>query len=371
MTKKRIALGTVTAVSVFAIPVAAVVSCGGKHKMGTTVLLMDKTTNLKTNSFTRAIMAGIKKADPSGFATNVQEDTTSSRVAKVKELMERGAKNFVLGGFAMEAEKVANAIGDKAPNLISVDRDQSKTTNKHVASVTARAQEGSFLAGYLIAKHMHAPEFKSKQAFEDGKLKLGYLGGYRITSVTDFMYGIINGVKFYESLKENKVAPADAIEIIGGNGHDKDYFAQVWNPADTKFQTVWNRLTKQKPDVVIGSPENAIKFNKSKKGNKLLWAGLDVDAVKQYPMAKDQILLSIRKDSGVGVSKIIEALRKHGNKMENLTKKERFFDDGIENGTINLTAGLIGKSSIDEIYKPSSKVWTNAINTKINNVVQQ
>ncbi|CAM9123026.1 BMP family ABC transporter substrate-binding protein [Mycoplasma todarodis] len=369
MTKKRIALGAVTAVSTFIIPIAAVVSCGDKQEMGKTALLMDKTTNLKTNSFSRGILTGIKGADATGFATNVKEDTTSSHADKIKELKARGVKNFVLGSFAMDPEKISKVLGEnKTPNLISVDQDKSSTTNKHIASVSAKAQEGAFLGGYLVAKHMHSPEFKSKQAFQDGKLKFGYVFGYRFSSVTDFLYGIINGMKYYE--KVNKISQKDAIEIIGGNGHDKDFFAQAWNSADTKYQTVWNRLISNKPDVVIGSPENAIKFNKTKSGNKLPWIGTDIDATKQFPLSKDQVLLSIRKHIGIGVAKVLETLKKNNFDMTKLNKKERFFKGGIADGTMDLTGGIISQKDINDIYKPSTGAWKNALDVKVNDVTQ-
>ncbi len=235
MTKKRIALGAVTAVSTFLIPIATAISCGKKqNKMGETTLMMDKTTNIKTNSFSRGILAGIQQEDKEGFATNVKEDTTASRADKIKELSARGVKNFVLGSFAMDPEEISKVLGDKTPNLISVDQDKSATKNKHIASISAKAQEGAFLGGYLVAQHMHSKEFKAKQPFQDGKLKFGYVSGYRFSAVTDFLYGIINGIKEYEKI--NKINKKDAIEIIGGNGHDKEFYAQAWNPNDTKYQ---------------------------------------------------------------------------------------------------------------------------------------
>ncbi len=73
----------------------------------------------------------------------------------------------------------------------------------------------------------------------------------------------------------------------------------------------------------------------------------------------------------VGVVKVLESLKKNNFDMTKLSKKERFYKDGIIGGTMDLTGGLISQTNIDKIYTPSSQIWKDALNSKINDVVQR
>ncbi|MFP5313357.1 MAG: BMP family protein [Actinomycetes bacterium] len=244
-------------------------------------------------SFNQSSYEGLKKAEKDlGIkVSQIESKTNNDFEPNLRAMVTAGCNLTVTVGFLLgDATKAqATANPDKHFAIIDFGYDQPISNVKPIIYDTAQA---AFLAGYLAA----------------GTTKTGTVatfGGIKIPTVTIFMDGYADGVKYYNEQKGKNV------KLLGWNKDAQDGSFT----GDFEKQDVGKQLTKnfldQGADIVmpvagpVGKGAGAA-LNEAKaagKDVKLIW--VDSDGYLTAPDYKEIMLSSVMKQMGEAVETVV------------------------------------------------------------------
>lgn len=250
-------------------------------------------------SFNQLGKTGLDRAAAElGVATKQAEsDTEDDFQPNIETMVSGGCDMVITVGFLLSAATIEAAQGNPDIEFAIVDdaldgdfNGQSDVENgRAILFDTAPA---AFLAGYASAAY-------SKTGV------VGTFGGMQINSVTIFMDGFADGVKYYN--EENDAS----VKLVGW---DKDSQTGVFNPeefsAGVGAKTAAQGLLDQGADVLfpVGGPiyQSAAEAIREKGGDIAL-VGVDADVYETDETVKDLLLTSVLKQVDVGVFDVIKA----------------------------------------------------------------
>jgi basic membrane protein A len=139
-------------------------------------------------SFNQLGLEGVQAAAKELGTTykKVQSKQASDYAPNIKSLITQGCNIIVASGFNLVAPVKAAAAANPKVNFVMIDDNSIKAAN--VKPVVFETDEAGFLAGYASASY-------SKTGV------IGTYGGQKLPSVTIFMDGIADGVKYYNQQK--------------------------------------------------------------------------------------------------------------------------------------------------------------------------
>lgn len=219
----------------------------------------------------------VESADDTVYASNITN------------LVDQGCNLVVTVGFLLsDATKAAAAAN---PNVDFAIVDDAAITAKNVKPITFNTSEAAFLAGYAAASY-------SKTGV------VGTFGGIQIPTVTIFMDGYADGVKYYNE-KKSKNVKVIGWDVAAQTGSFTGGFA-----AGVEAKSAAQTLIDQNADVIlpVGGPiflSAGEAIRDSKKDIALI--GVDADAYETATDLKDLFLTSILKGVKVGVSDVVAA----------------------------------------------------------------
>ncbi|WP_348770118.1 BMP family ABC transporter substrate-binding protein [Arthrobacter sp. E3] len=266
-----------------------------------------------------------------------QSSSTSDFVPNLNTMASAGCNMTITVGFLL-AEATTTAAKDN-PKLHYAIIDDNSIKAPNVKPVVYDTAQAAFMAGYTSAA-------VSKTG------KVGTFGGINLPTVTVFMDGFAEGVKYFND-KQGK-----DVQLLGWNTETQQgLFTNNFNVIQdgAKFT---NNLIAEGADVVMpvagplgkGAGDAILAANKGGKDVKLVW--VDSDGFLTAPTYKSVLLTSVIKTMGEAVETIIK---------DDLDGK---FDPApyigtLENGGVALapfhdldsTVSADTKSQLDEIKK--------------------
>ncbi|WP_312875894.1 BMP family lipoprotein [Arthrobacter terrae] len=244
-------------------------------------------------SFNQSSYEGLKKTEKDlGIKIKQAESTTKADFEPNLNQMANAGCNltFTVGYLLADATKKV-ATSDPSAHFAIIDDNSIDLPNvKPVVYDTAQA---AFLAGYVAAAQTKTG-------------KVGTFGGINIPTVTIFMDGFADGVKYYNEKKGKSVALL---------GWDKDTQQGVFTNTFDVVQEgtkATNNLLNDGADVIMpvagplgkGAGDAILAANKTGKDAKLVW--VDSDGYLSAPAFKSVLLTSVMKQMGEAVETIVK-----------------------------------------------------------------
>jgi basic membrane protein A and related proteins len=229
-------------------------------------------------------------ADSLGVTPNaVQSDAETDFGPNLTNLVNQGCSIIVTVGFLLA--DATKAAAEENPDVEFAIIDDASIDAENVKPLTFNTSEAAFLAGYAAASY-------SKTG------TVGTFGGMQIPTVTIFMDGFADGVKYFNEQKQKDVKVI-GWDVASQTGSFTGGFAQ-----GVEAKTAAQTLIDQNADVIlpVGGPiflsaGEAIRDA----GKDIALVGVDADAYETAPDLKDLFLTSILKGIKVGVSDVVSA----------------------------------------------------------------
>ncbi|KQQ28090.1 hypothetical protein ASF54_05070 [Frondihabitans sp. Leaf304] len=195
---------------------------------------------------------------------------------------------ITVGFLLADATKTAAAAN---PNVDFATIDDSSNTGKNVQAITFNTSEAAFLGGYAAAAY-------SKSGV------VGTMGGLQIPTVTIFMDGFADGVKYYNEQKNKNV------KVVGWNvDSQKGVFTGGFEAGTSAKQAAQN-LLDQDADVImpVGGPiyQSAAQAVKDADNGTVL-IGVDSDTYETDPANKSLFLTSVEKGIKPATNDVVTA----------------------------------------------------------------
>ncbi|EOC99616.1 BMP family lipoprotein [Caldisalinibacter kiritimatiensis] len=259
----------------------AVGCSGGKEEAGLKVAMVTDVGGVNDQSFNQSAWEGLQKAEKElGIkASYAQSNQEGDYEPNLEKLLDAG--NDLIWGIGY---KMGDAIFEAAKNNPDqkygiVDFTYGEDTPDNVVCVLFKAEQPSFLVGYIAAKMT-----------ETGKV--GFVGGIEGAVIDAFDYGFHAGVKYANS----------DVEVLR-------QYADSFNDS-AKGKTIAKNMFRDGADIVFhaagGVGDGVIEAAKEE-GKYAI--GVDRD---QNDMAPDNVISSAMKRVGNGMYNIVEEL-KNGN----------------------------------------------------------
>lgn len=244
-------------------------------------------------SFNQSSYEGMKKAEADlGIKMKeAQSSTTSDFAPNLATMASAGCNLTVTVGFLL-ADATKTAAADN-PDLHYAIIDDNSIVAPNVKPVVYDTAQAAFMAGYVSAA-------VSKTG------KVGTFGGINIPTVTIFMDGFADGVKYFNE-KQGK-----NVQLLGW-----DKAAQQGSFANTfeiiqEGTKITNNLISEGADVIMpvagplgkGAGDAVLAANKTGKDAKLVW--VDSDGFLTAPTYKSVLLTSVIKTMGEAVETIVK-----------------------------------------------------------------
>ncbi|WP_308468081.1 BMP family lipoprotein [Rathayibacter soli] len=219
----------------------------------------------------------------------VQSKTANDYAPNIKSLISQGCNIIVASGFNLVAPVKAAATANPKVNFVMVD--DNSITLPNVKPVVFETDEAGFLAGYAAASYTKTGV-------------IGTYGGQKLPSVTIFMDGIADGVKYYDTQK------GKTVKVIGWDVASQDgQFTNSFTDLNVS-KTLAESMLGQNADILapIGGPiyqgaGAAIKAS----GKDVALLGNDADVyLTDQSGFKDLFLTSIMKNIKPTVTTIVE-----------------------------------------------------------------
>ncbi|MCU1553266.1 MAG: nucleoside-binding protein [Arthrobacter sp.] len=291
-------------------------------------------------SFNQSSYDGLKKAEKDlGIKVNqVESKTNNDFEPNLRAMVTAGCNLTITVGFLLgDATKAqATANPDKHFAIIDFGYDTPISNVKPIIYDTAQA---AFLAGYLAA----------------GTTKTGTVatfGGIKIPTVTIFMDGYADGVKYYNEQKGKDV------KVLGWDKAKQDgSFTGDFEKQDKGKQFTQNFLD-QGADIVMpvagpvgkGAGAALMEAKTAGKDVKLIW--VDSDGFLTAPDYKDIMLSSVMKQMGEAVETVVKE-DKDG-KFTNTPYVGTLANDGVQLAPFHSLDSAVPaelKTELDQIKK--------------------
>ncbi|WP_449372066.1 BMP family lipoprotein [Arthrobacter psychrolactophilus] len=243
-------------------------------------------------SFNQSSYEGLKKAEADlGIKVKeAQSGATSDFAPNLSQMASAGCNMTLTIGFLL-AEATATAAKEN-PDLHYAIIDDNSIKADNVKPVVYDTAQAAFMAGYTAAA-------TSKTG------KVGTFGGINIPTVTIFMDGFAEGVKYFNE-KQGKDVKVLGWDVATQQGSFANTFEIVQE--GTKIS---NNLISEGADVIMpvagslgkGAGDAVLAANKGGKDVKLVW--VDSDGYLTAPAYKSVLLTSVIKTMGEAVETIV------------------------------------------------------------------
>lgn len=250
-------------------------------------------------SFNETSYNGLKKAKSDlGIATNQIESSNANDFASnIQAMIDDKCTAIVTVGFLLGDATVAAAKAHPEINFAIVD-DTPKGSEglKNLKPLVFNTAESSFLAGYFAAANTKSG-------------KVGTFGGMKIPTVTIFMDGFAQGVKYYNEKK------GKSVQLLGWNEAKQDgQFVPEPNPFDNAAgaKTVAQNLVNQGADIIlpVAGPAGLGGLDVAKaSGGKANAIWVDTDGCVSASQYCSSIMTSVYKGMDVAVFDAIKAAK--------------------------------------------------------------
>ena len=245
-------------------------------------------------SFNQSSYEGLKKAEADlGIKVNqVESKTNNDFEPNLRAMVTAGCNLTVTVGFLLGDATKAQATANPDSHFAIIDFGY-ETPISNVKPIIYDTAQAAFLAGYLAA----------------GTTKTGTVatfGGIKIPTVTIFMDGYADGVKYYNEQKGKNV------KLLGWNKDAQDgSFTGDFEKQDVGKQLTQNFLD-QGADIVMpvagpvgkGAGAALSEAKDAGKDVKLIW--VDSDGYLTAPDYKDIMLSSVMKQMGDAVETVVK-----------------------------------------------------------------
>ena len=243
-------------------------------------------------SFNQSSYEGLKAAEEhKGIKISQAESQSETEFEpNLTSMAQQGCNLTVSVGFLLAdtTKKVAEANPDK--HFAIVDDNSIKADN--VKPIVYNTAEAAFLAGYLAAG-----------SSETGKVAT--YGGMDIPTVTVFMDGFSDGVKYYNEKNKKDV------KVLGWNKDSQNGTFLSSFQDSSKAKTVTQNLVGDGADVVLpvagqaaqGTVDAVVEANKGNKNVRLIWP--DTDGYETLDSGKEFLLTSVLKEMSTSVEDVV------------------------------------------------------------------
>ncbi|MCZ2403062.1 BMP family ABC transporter substrate-binding protein [Paenarthrobacter sp. Z7-10] len=244
-------------------------------------------------SFNQSSYEGLKKTVADlGIKMKEAESTTKADFEPNLNQMSNAGCNLTFSvGFLLKDATETVAKKDTKGHFATIDDNEISLPNvKPVVYDTAQA---AFLAGYAAAA-------QSKTG------KVGTFGGINIPTVTVFMDGFADGVKYFNEKK------GKSVKLLGWDkATQQGVFANTFDVIQEGTKAT-NNLLGEGADVIMpvagplgqGAGDAILAANKAGKDAKLVW--VDSDGYLTAPAYKSILLTSVMKKMGDAVESIVK-----------------------------------------------------------------
>lgn len=330
------------AVALTAAMVLGLAACGssssGKDSYGYMVAMITDTGGVNDQSFNQSAWEGLQKlhADTGMRVNYIESKQMSDFVTNLDVLSDAGAKLlWAIGYTTVDAVTEAAAVNPEL-NYAVVDNAFDEPMD-NVTGVTFRAQESSFMVGYIAAA-----------VTKSGKV--GFIGGITNAVIQQFQYGYMAGVAY-------------GAKKLGKTVEVSSQYAESFSDA-AKGKAIANKMFSDGCDVIYHAAGNTGQgmIEAAKEAGK--WA-IGVDRDQAY-LAPDNVLTSALKLVSAGVEKLSRAYM-NGEKIggQNVSygladgavgipEEHPNFSDEIYNAAVDvgkqISAGTITPPSTEEEY---------------------
>jgi basic membrane protein A and related proteins len=291
-------------------------------------------------SFNQSSYEGLKKAEKElGIKVNqIESQTNNDFEPNLRAMVTAGCNLTVTVGFLLGDATKAQATANPNSHFAIIDFGYD-TPIANVKPIIYDTAQAAFLAGYLAA----------------GTTKTGTVatfGGIKIPTVTIFMDGYADGVKYYNEQKGKNV------KVLGWDKAAQDgSFTGDFLKQDTGKQLTQNFLD-QGADIVMpvagpvgkGAGAALMEAKAAGKDVKLIW--VDSDGFLTAPDYKDIMLSSVMKQMGEAVETVVKE-DKEG-KFSNTPYVGTLANDGVQLAPFhNLDSAVPAelKTELDQIKK--------------------
>ena len=271
------------------------------------------------HSFNQLSLDGVvKAADKIGAGYKKYQSKSSDDYATgISSLISEKCKLIVAPGFNFIASVKSSATANPKTDFAMIDDNSIDLPN--VKDIVFETDEAAFLGGYIAAAY-------SKSGV------VATWGGAQYPSVTIYMDGVADGVKYYNEQKGKDV------QLLGWDvASQKGTF--VGNFTDqNSAKSITQNFIDQKADVIIpvaGSLYQGAAAAITGSGSDAVLEGVDADIYQTDPKYKALMLVSILKKVDAASADVVEA-----------AASEKSFDNTTYIGT--LKNGGIGISSLHD-----------------------
>ncbi|MEV8146929.1 BMP family ABC transporter substrate-binding protein [Arthrobacter sp. NPDC080031] len=270
-------------------------SSGSATKSDYTACMVSDSGGFDDKSFNQSGFEGLQAAakDLSIQEKHVQSKADTDYDPNLRSMVQQGCKLTVTVGFLL-GDATKN-IATANPNSHFAIIDYSDPTfPKNVKPIVYDTAQAAFLAGYLAAG-------TSKTG------KVATFGGLNIPTVSIFMDGFSDGVKYYNQKK------GKSVQLLGWDKDKQDgTFVGDFKQVD-KGKVLTQGFLDQGADVVlpvagpVGAGAGSAILDAKAKGTdaKLIW--VDSDGYLTAPAYKSVILTSVQKTMATAVETVIKA----------------------------------------------------------------
>ncbi|WP_375384688.1 BMP family protein [uncultured Microbacterium sp.] len=226
----------------------------------------------------------------------VESNSESDFAPNIQSLLDQNCSLIITVGFALASAAGEAAIANPEVEFVSiddvVDNDfDGKTDAPNIKPIVFDTAQAAFMAGYASA------------SFSKAK-KVGTFGGMNFPTVSIFMDGFAQGVKYWNDQKKDTVA------VIGWDTATQDGLFTGGFDANQEAINTAQGIVDQGVDVLlpVGGPiyQSAASVIRSS-GRDIALLGVDADVFETDPSVGDLLLTSIRKLIDVGVSDAVLA----------------------------------------------------------------
>lgn len=220
-----------------------------------------------------------------------QSSATSDFAPNLATMASAGCNMTITVGFLLAEATKAAAADNPALHYAIIDDDTIKADN--VKPVVYDTSQAAFMAGYTAAS-----------VTKTGKV--GTFGGINIPTVTIFMDGFADGVKYFNE-KQGK-----DVKVLGWDADSQQgSFANTFEIIQEGTK-ITNNLLSEGADVIMpvagplgkGAGDAILAANKGGKDAKLIW--VDSDGFLTAPTYKSVMLTSVIKTMGEAVESIVK-----------------------------------------------------------------
>ena len=252
--------------------------------------IVSDVSGFNDHSFNQLALAGVTTAAEKigSKSIKVQSKTENDYASNIASLIAQKCNLIVAAGFNLVAAVKTAATANPTTNFAMIDDNSMTLAN--VKSVVYETNEAAFLGGYAAASY-------SKSGV------VATYGGAKYPSVTLYMDGFVDGVKYFNKQKSKNV------QVLGWNVETQNGTFVGGFTDQGLSNTITKNFLDQKADVIVVVSGNlyqgAAAAIKASGGDAVL-EGVDADVYNTDPANKSIMLTSIMKNLEPSVKAVIE-----------------------------------------------------------------